>query len=245
MFDDWEDLEVDEDDEEEEPPPPRLHGKETGGGLESRRETSAMAPPAERGDGDDAILEEIVPLRDFETVCEDAEDQRAQVEATPRRGDRAQPPQSMTPERHSHAIGDVWQLEEAAAADNGDHHSGAEQDGGAFLETSSSPSSILPGPIGQLQRAWSRRSRGEGPLQAMPGGRRDGPPASAAAESELLRSFEDEEDFKTRPWLRALGALDIGNWPDGEDRDSGHHGPSSLSLSLSLSLSCAVPSPSP
>ena len=172
MFDDWEDLEVDEDDEEEEPPPPRLHGKETGGGLESRRETSAMAPPAERGDGDDAILEEIVPLRDFETVCEDAEDQRAQVEATPRRGDRAQPPQSMTPERHSHAIGDVWQLEEAAAADNGDHHSGAEQDGGAFLETSSSPSSILPGPIGQLQRAWSRRSRGEGPLQAMPGGRR-------------------------------------------------------------------------
>ena len=66
----------------------------------------------------------------------------------------------------------------------------------------------LPGPAGQLQRAWARRGQNLSPSgSAFP--KRARRAGSGGEEADLIRQIEDETDFQSPAWQAATSALDI------------------------------------
>ncbi len=69
---------------------------------------------------------------------------------------------------------------------------------------------VLPGPIGQLQRAWTLRQQ-QGPHASLAATAAGESPRGAGDDSDtdLIRALEDESDFKGQAWRRAMSALDM------------------------------------
>ena len=237
-MDGWEDLEIDEEEEEEEEEheineAARQRDGSDGGREEDDRLTSLA-------------LDEVEPFREFETnvvavegeeregVSEwtrnhfvvDVDDSPRKEKRAPRRGGeelgsrRTSEGRRNEPEGKENARGLVraeaaslerWPASSTAEDDDTQHHRNQQHQ------------MYVPGPIGQLQRAWSSGKSTEAYLQTQKGGNQQNNrvvttaatttsfsrQSRARREMALIRAVEDETDFKSLPWRRAMNALDI------------------------------------
>ncbi|QDZ24168.1 hypothetical protein A3770_12p66860 [Chloropicon primus] len=200
MYDDWEDLDVDEDSDEEE--------REEGRGGN----TVGHGNPSGSGN-----LEAIVPLRDLDSAINSGG-----KEGSGERGSkgfaselvRSSPIAPRASQRAAEEEEEEVLIEEVEGRGGGYGAAATprspQQEKGLGLV-------LLPGPIGQLQRALSRkRARSGGPgLMQNDGSARRGVVSARGSKGQreerlsLMRGMEDEEDFKSKQWLLAMSALDV------------------------------------
>ena len=206
MFDDWEDLEV----EEEEPEVP------------SQKHEVA---PAEVGG---VALAEMAPfLRVFELSSGSGAAERSEVDEGGGRGRElamgsGRAPREEDKEEECVTIEEVFVRDTGAGEPARAHEYDDDVDGGeGYGRLEGSNLVLLPGPIGQLQRALKRRRERDGGLQLQRSGAGQAAttlvPAGRASEDalDLVRGMEDEQDFAGVHWRRAMDALDAKDTSDG------------------------------
>ena len=206
MFDDWEELEV----EEEEPEVP------------SQKHEVA---PAEVGG---VALAEMAPfLRDFELSSGSGAAERSEVDEGGGRGRElamgsGRAPREEDKEEECVTIEEVFVRDTGAGEPARAHEYDDDVDGGeGYGRLEGSNLVLLPGPIGQLQRALKRRRERDGGLRLQRSGAGQAAttlvPAGRASEDalDLVRGMEDEQDFAGVHWRRAMDALDAKDTSDG------------------------------